>query len=145
MDPIGLDVTEPRLSWRMDDLAHPGCQQFLIHPVIPGDLTHARASTESPTAPSANEWTRADGHLKLEIPPNSSATLRIVSPAPLGSDWHVLRLSHRATGEIGIFVDDMETPVMTANDTRYPVGRMGFGTFDDPAEFRSAEIVGERR
>ena len=69
----------------------------------------------------------------------------IVSPAPLGSDWHVLRVSHRATGEIGIFVDDMETPVMTANDTRYPVGRMGFGTFDDPAEFRSAEIVGERR
>ncbi len=69
----------------------------------------------------------------------------IVSPAPLGSDWHVLRVSHRATGEIEVFVDDMEDPVMTANDTRYPAGRMGFGTFDDPAEFRAAEITGERR
>jgi len=69
----------------------------------------------------------------------------IVTPAPLGSGWHDLRVSHQATGEIAVFVDDMENPVMTANDTRYPVGRMGFGTFDDPAEFRRAEISGERR
>jgi len=69
----------------------------------------------------------------------------IVDPAPLGSDWHMLRVTHCATGEISVFVDDMENPVMTANDLRYPVGRMGFGSFDDPAEFRGADITGERR
>lgn len=66
------------------DPAHPGYQQFLIQPVIPGDLTHARASTESPYGTIVSEWTRADGRLKLKlaIPPNSSATLRIPTSAP---------------------------------------------------------------
>jgi len=66
------------------DPAHPGYQQFLIHPVIPGDLTHARASTESPYGTIVSEWTRADGRLilNLEIPPNSSATLRIPTSDP---------------------------------------------------------------
>ncbi len=66
------------------DPAHPGYQQFLIQPVIPGDLTHARASTESPYGTIVSEWTRADGRLKLklDIPPNSSATLRIPTSAP---------------------------------------------------------------
>ena len=33
---------------------------------------------------------------------------------------------------------------MTANDTAYPVGRAGFGSFDDPAEFRRVTVSGEQ-
>jgi alpha-L-rhamnosidase len=78
-------------SWFIKSIAgirpdpdHPGYQKFLIHPVIPGDLTHARASTESPYGTIVSEWTRADGRLKLnfEIPPNTSATLRIPTSNP---------------------------------------------------------------
>ena len=59
------------------------------------------------------------------------------------NNWHTLRVSHDATGAIAIYVDDMVTPFMTATDTTYPAGRVGFGTFDDKAEFRQVEISGE--
>jgi hypothetical protein len=58
--------------------------------------------------------------------------------------FQTLRVSHRATGEISVFVDEMTDPVMTANDTTYPVGRVGAGTFDDKAVFRALSVTGER-
>lgn len=58
--------------------------------------------------------------------------------------WHTVRVVHSATGAIAAYVDDMDEPVLTATDTTFPVGRVGFGTFDDPAEFRSATVSGER-
>lgn len=59
------------------DPAHPGFQQFLIQPVLAGDLSHARACTESPYGIIVSEWRREGRklHLDIEIPPNSSATV----------------------------------------------------------------------
>lgn len=58
--------------------------------------------------------------------------------------WQTLRVTHKSDGTISIFVDDMETPCMQAVDTTYPAGRMGCGTFDDPAVFKSIMVTGER-
>ncbi len=67
------------------------------------------------------------------------------APEPaLGSGWQTLRVSHGANGEIVVRVDEREEPVLTANDTSYPAGRMGFGSFNDTAEFDEARIVGDR-
>jgi hypothetical protein len=72
-----------------------------------------------------------------------------ISAGPLTSSsgnaiWHTLRIVHRATGEITAYVDDMSHPVMTAQDQIYPAGRVGCGTFDDPALFRSMKVSGEQ-
>jgi hypothetical protein len=65
-------------------------------------------------------------------------------PARLTDAWHQLRVSHEADGSIAVFLDDFETPLITANDDSYPAGAVGFGSFDDRAEFRSVTVSGER-
>jgi Glucose / Sorbosone dehydrogenase len=70
----------------------------------------------------------------------------IVSPAPFTALGDAnFRVTHHATGGIAIYSGDLSTPIMTANDTSYPVGRVGFGSFDDPAEFLSFSVSGEQR
>jgi alpha-L-rhamnosidase len=61
------------------DPAHPGFQQFLIQPVLAGDLSHARTGTESPYGTIVSEWRRMGDDLTLEvgIPPNSAATVHV--------------------------------------------------------------------
>lgn len=68
-----------------------------------------------------------------------------VPPAKLTSNWHTLRVTHSANGAIAVFADNLSTPFMTANDTTFPVGRAGFGSYDDRAEFRRVTVAGERR
>ncbi len=69
-----------------------------------------------------------------------------VSPAPFTALVPTnFRVTHAATGAIAIYCDDLVTPFMTATDTAYPAGRVGFGSFDDPAEFHSFQVSGEKR
>jgi hypothetical protein len=65
-------------------------------------------------------------------------------PVKLTSNWQILRVTHAATGAIAVYADNMTTPFMSANDTDFPVGKTGFGSYDDPAEFRAASVSGER-
>ena len=67
-----------------------------------------------------------------------------VPPARLTSNWQTLRVTHAATGQIAVFADNVATPFMTANDSSFPVGRAGFGSQDDPAEFRRVTVTGEQ-
>ena len=67
-------------------------------------------------------------------------------PLPsITSAWHEIRLTHAANGVIAVYLDDDPTPRMLANDTDYPSGRVGFGSFDDSAEFRLFDISGQCR
>lgn len=73
-----------------------------------------------------------------------SAIDQQVSPvAPLTDDWHDIRVVHTAAGAIAVFVDDMETALMTAQDTDYPKGMVGIGSFDDRALFDDVRISGQ--
>ena len=64
-------------------------------------------------------------------------------PDPRLSDgWHDVRVSHRGNGEIKVWMDDMDTPLMTASDTTYPAGRVGVGSFDDTALFDDIVVEG---
>lgn len=64
-------------------------------------------------------------------------------PEPRLTDgWHDVRVEHHADGRIAVFMDDMATPLMTAADTAYPRGRVGFGAFDDPASFDDVTVSG---
>ncbi len=58
--------------------------------------------------------------------------------------WHSVRLLRDATtGDIQVFFDDMNTPVMTAKDKTFTRGRIGVGSFDDTANFDNLELAGK--
>jgi len=47
-------------------------------------------------------------------------------------EWHDVRVERDASeGSIKVYFDDMNTPVMRAEDTTFRRGHVGFGTFDD--------------
>lgn len=58
--------------------------------------------------------------------------------------WHTIKVEHMASGTITVWVDDMNQPLMTAHDTDYCSGTIGFGAFDDRAAFTTLEIISRR-
>ena len=57
-------------------------------------------------------------------------------PEPrLSNGWKTIRVRQMKNGQISVFVDDLEEPIMTAEDATYPIGIIGFGSFDDRAAF----------
>ncbi len=60
--------------------------------------------------------------------------------------WHRLKLVHdTVTGKITVFFDNMEKPVLTAQDKTLGHGWIGLGSFDDLGKFRNLQIQGERK
>lgn len=58
--------------------------------------------------------------------------------------WHSVQLQRNASaGEIRVFFDDMNKPVMTAKDTTFTNGRIGVGSFDDTANFDNLKLIGK--
>ncbi len=69
--------------------------------------------------------------------------MREKRPSPRLTDgWHRVRVTHRASGEIAVYMNDFEVPLMTASDTSYPAGMVGVGSFDDRAAFDDIRIGG---
>ncbi len=55
--------------------------------------------------------------------------------------WHHIRLErHVDDGDIKMYFDDMETPVMVANDKTFPAGYVGIGSFDDSGKIDNIRI-----
>jgi len=48
-----------------------------------------------------------------------------------------------ASGSIEVFFDDMEKPVMRAEDKTFLVGSIGLGSFDDVGHFDNVRVWGE--
>ena len=60
--------------------------------------------------------------------------------------WHRLKLVHdTATGMITVYFDDMEKPIITAQDKTLDHGWIGLGSFDDLGKFRNLQIQGEKK
>ena len=59
------------------------------------------------------------------------------------NSWHKVRIERDITeGDIKIYFDDMENPIMMATDTHFDYGRIGFGSFDDVGRFDNIKIWG---
>ena len=66
-------------------------------------------------------------------------------PEPrLSNDWQTARVVHKKDGRIEVYFEDMDTPYMVTNDTTYPAGRVGVGSFNDTAAFDWVEVHGTR-
>lgn len=80
----------------------------------------------------------------MKVSGNQRGTIHLESSPPpaLNGNWQVIRVQHAASGQIKVFVDNMTTPRLTAQDTSYPVGAVAFGCFDDRALFDNASVSG---
>ncbi|AGZ41946.1 hypothetical protein AFR_18340 [Actinoplanes friuliensis DSM 7358] len=68
---------------------------------------------------------------------------RGANPAVVDADWHDVKVKHLpATGEIAVYVDGAKDPLMTARDTTFSSGRVGFGSFDNIGRLRDLEVTG---
>ncbi|GAA0486160.1 hypothetical protein Ade02nite_09870 [Paractinoplanes deccanensis] len=68
---------------------------------------------------------------------------RGANPAIVDAEWHNVRVKHiPATGEIAVYVDGDRNPLMTARDTTFTSGRVGFGSFDNIGRTRHFTVVG---
>ncbi|QEG36853.1 hypothetical protein [Bythopirellula goksoeyrii] len=62
---------------------------------------------------------------------------------PWSRDWHELKVARNTeTGEMAVYFDDMNEPVMTANNKKFSWGRVGIGTFDDNGNFDDFKLRG---
>jgi hypothetical protein len=82
--------------------------------------------------------------MKVSGTERQTIDLETLPEARLGNDWHTIRVTHEASGSIKVFVDDLEAPLMTAQDTDYCAGSVGFGSFDDRALFDDVSVQGRR-
>lgn len=56
-------------------------------------------------------------------------------------EWHHVRLVRDVdAGTVRVYFDDMETPILAAEDRTIEWGRVGFGSFDDTGVFRNVVV-----
>ena len=59
-------------------------------------------------------------------------------------EWHTFKISFDAsTGDIKAYLEDMETPILTARDNTLTHGFVGVGSFDDTGYFDDLKLEGE--
>lgn len=81
--------------------------------------------------------TKADDHAHNIFIVNGTPRTKIAEKTTQGVDWglnlwHRVRIERRLEeGTVKVFFDDMTSPIMTAKDTTFKTGHIGFGSFDD--------------
>jgi hypothetical protein len=91
--------------------------------------------------------TQADAHANSVFLVNDEPRVSIAKERTDGTTWtdgyHLLRVVRdTASGKIEVFFDDMEKPVMVAEDSTFTWGRVGFGSFDDTGNVAAVRLWG---
>lgn len=61
-----------------------------------------------------------------------------------GQDWNTIRIERNVDeGTIKVYFNDMNEPIMEAEDTHFDAGYIGFGSFDDTGMVDNIKIWGE--
>lgn len=61
-----------------------------------------------------------------------------------GQDWNTVRIERNVDeGTIKVYFNDMNEPIMEAEDTHFDVGYVGFGSFDDTGMVDNIKLWGE--
>jgi len=63
-------------------------------------------------------------------------------PAVTDEEWHDVRVVRCAdSGDVAVYLDGLATPLLTANDTTFTEGRVGFGSFDNTGRLRGLTVT----
>ncbi len=91
--------------------------------------------------------TKTDDHANQVFIVNGAPRTKISKTSTAGTKWsegwHNVKIVRKVEpGTIEVYFDDMEKPIMTAVDKTFTHGRIGFGTFDDTANFDDVKVRG---
>ncbi|MGI6461905.1 MAG: hypothetical protein ACOX5J_17775 [Candidatus Hydrogenedentales bacterium] len=95
--------------------------------------------------------TKADPHANSVFLVNGAPRVSIARERTEGTDWggdvyHKVRVTRdTASGEIRVFFNDMDTPIMTARDKTFLHGKVGFGSFDDTGNVDNVVLWGKKK
>ncbi|MEU1844117.1 PQQ-dependent sugar dehydrogenase [Micromonospora sediminicola] len=103
---------------------------------------YAHLSTDNTIYPH-NGIFKVDNADRERIDHQWNGRSRGANPAVTDARWHDVRVVHLpATGEIAVYVDGHSDPLMTAKDTTFTSGRVGFGSFDNIGRARNVTVTG---
>ncbi|MFI7520337.1 PQQ-dependent sugar dehydrogenase [Micromonospora globbae] len=106
------------------------------------EFYYAHLSTDNTILPH-NGIFKVDNADRERIDHQWNGRSRGAAPAVVDADWHTVRVRHLpATGEIAVYVDGAKDPLMTARDTTFTSGRVGFGSFDNIGRLRDLTVRG---
>ncbi len=106
------------------------------------EFYYAHLSTDNTILPH-NGIFKVDNADRERIDYQWNGRSRGANPAVVDERWHDVRVKHLpATGEIAVYVDGSSQPLMTARDTTFTSGRVGFGSFDNRGRLRNVTITG---
>ena len=140
-------------------------KKFLSFTLITGMLVLSRGAMAEPEVeliwtgtsgsgtPGSSTITAEQGDvLQLDILVNGDPRVSIAKERNDGTDWgkntgwHHVRIKRDIeSGEILVFFDDMEDPIMKAEDKTFTSGPIGFGSFDDVGHFDNIKIYAPKK
>ena len=90
---------------------------------------------------------KTDDHANQIFIVNNAARIKISTKTtpgtPWDNKWHDVKITRDAAkGTIRVYFDDMEKPVMVAEDTTFAWGQIGLGSFDDSANWDNVKLSG---
>lgn len=92
---------------------------------------------------------KMDDHANQIFIVNGKPRTKISTKTTPGTNWddewhHARIVRDTKSGSIKIYFDDMQEPVMTANDKTFLSGRVGIGSFDDTGNFDEILLFGKK-
>ena len=90
---------------------------------------------------------KTDAHANQIFIVNDKPRTKISTKTTDGTDWddkwhHVRIVRNTESGDIAVYFDDLETPVMTAQDKTFTWGQVGLGSFDDTGAWDDFQLRG---
>ncbi|MCA9029884.1 MAG: hypothetical protein KDA66_03695 [Planctomycetaceae bacterium] len=75
--------------------------------------------------------------------PRTKISTETTPGTPWDNEWHHARIVRNVeNGEIAVYFDDMEKPIMKAVDKTFSWGQIGVGSFDDTGLFDNVQLRG---
>jgi hypothetical protein len=138
----GYDVTSFVFTGRMKCAADPSntyrdlCVFF--HFQDPEHLGYVHFSARSDDAHNIIGLVNGADRIKINFEPPGKSTFRLTD-----TNWHQFKVTCDAeSGRIEAFIDDLETPILTAVDRTLDHGLVGIGSFDDTGSFDDIQLRG---
>ena len=93
---------------------------------------------------------KADEHANSIFLVNDAPRVSIAKERTSGTDWgktyHTVRIVRKTdTSLIQVFFDNLDKPIMVAEDKTFLSGKVGLGSFDDTANFKELRLWGKKK
>lgn len=139
----GHVVTSFALSGRLKCLADPNDPHrdicIFFHFQDPTHFCYVHLSASSDESHNVIDLVNGADRVKINTEPAGKSVFRLTD-----REWHDFKVTYDgASGKIEAFLDDLESPILTAVDKTLGHGLVGVGSFDDAGCFDDIRLRGD--